>query len=294
MTGSPDADLRAATAATRQGRLDEAAPLAWDALARFEARGDRDGALRATNLLGAIAFERGALADAAARFGRALGIAGELGDALMVARASNNLASLQVLADDPGGALPLYRAALLAYRRLGDRRGAAEALHNIALAHRRLGRWADAEEAAAEAVRSAEVAGEPALVALALTGRAETDVQRGEPELARTRADRALELARSGGDEIGVGEALRVRAMARLAAGAAADAAEDAAAARAVAAAHGSALLNAESTAVLARALRALGRRDDAESARAEARARLGDLGAVGLIREFEAAWGAR
>ena len=289
----PDADLRAATAATRRGRLGEATPLAQAALARFEARGDRDGALRATNLLGAIAFERGELGDAAARFGVALGLARNLGDVLMLARASNNLASLQVLAGDPAGALPLYHTALLAYRRLGDRRGAAEALHNIALAHRRLGRWADADESAAEAVRSAELAAEPALLALALTGRAETDVERGEAALARTRADRALELAREGGDEIGAGEALRVRALAHLAGGAAAAAVEDAAAARAIAAGHGSALLEAESTAALARAYRRLGRAPEAETARSEALAGLARLGASGLLREFEAAWAA-
>lgn len=289
----PDADLRAATVATRRGRLGEAAPLAQAALARFEARGDRDGALRATNLLGAIAFERGALGEAAARFGVALDLARNLGDALMLARASNNLASLQVLAGDPAGALPLYHAALLAYRQLGDRRGAAEALHNIALAHRRLGRWADAEESAAEAVRSAELAGEPALLALALIGRAETDVERGDAALARTRVDRALELAREGGDEIGAGEALRVRALARLAGGAAAAAVEDAVAAREIAAGHGSALLEAESTAALARAYRRLGRVPEAEATRSEALAGLTRLGATGLLREFEAAWAA-
>jgi hypothetical protein len=60
-----------------------------------------------------------------------------------------------------------------------------------------------------------------------------------------------------------------------------------------VAGTHGSALLDAEAAAVLARAFRALGRRREAEATRAEARSRLTDLGAVGLLREFEAAWAA-
>ena len=82
--------------------------------------------MRATNLAGAIAFERGQLDEAERAFGEALELARRLGDRLIEARASNNLASVAHLRGRPEAALSLYRGALLSYQRLGDRRGAAE------------------------------------------------------------------------------------------------------------------------------------------------------------------------
>ncbi|MGE5686742.1 MAG: tetratricopeptide repeat protein, partial [Gemmatimonadota bacterium] len=89
----PELLLLAATAATRLGDLEAARPLADAALAGFRARGDRDGRMRALNLLGVIGFEQGRLDDAEEAFRGALALARELGDSLLAARASNNLAS---------------------------------------------------------------------------------------------------------------------------------------------------------------------------------------------------------
>ena len=86
----------------------------------------RTAGLRAFNLLGAVAFERGALDDAASRFEMARALARQLGDTLFQAHAANNLASVAHLRGDAVTALSLYRAALLGYQRLGDRRGTAQ------------------------------------------------------------------------------------------------------------------------------------------------------------------------
>ena len=152
MTTPPAADpgtvLRDATAAMRQGNLPGAAALAAAAEARFRARGDADGRMRAENLLGAVAFETGQVGEAERYFGAALELAHGLDDSLMTARASNNLASVAHLTGRPELALSLYRTALLSYQRLGDRRGMAETTHNLGIAFRQLQQWTEAERAA--------------------------------------------------------------------------------------------------------------------------------------------------
>jgi tetratricopeptide (TPR) repeat protein len=156
----PDGLLLAATAATRLGDLAEARLLAEAAAGAFRARGDRDGSMRAANLLGVIGFEQGRLQESDPAFRSALSLAQELADSQLVARASNNLASLMHLSGRAGDALSLYRSALVAYQRLGDRRGTAETFHNLALVFRQMESWADAKNAAAEALRHAEIVGE--------------------------------------------------------------------------------------------------------------------------------------
>ena len=181
MTTPPTADpgtvLRDATAAMRQGNLPGAAALAGAAATRFRARGDADGRMRSENLLGAVAFETGQVREAEGYFGTALELAHGLDDSLMTARASNNLASVAHLTGRPEVALSLYRTALLSYQRLGDRRGMAETSHNLGIAFRQLGQWTDAERAAEEAVRHAEVSEDVALRALALVGLAELHLE---------------------------------------------------------------------------------------------------------------------
>lgn len=212
----PGTVLRDATVAMRQGNLPGAAALAAAAAARFRERGDVDGRMRSENLLGAVAFETGQVGDAERCFGAALELAHTLDDSLMTARASNNLASVAHLTGRPELALSLYRTALLSYQRLGDRRGMAETLHNLGIAFRQLGQWTDAERAAEEAVRHAEVAGDAALRALAHVGLAELQLEcRAWPQAERGIAQAAA-LAVEGKDPIGVAEAGRLRALLHL------------------------------------------------------------------------------
>src|SRR6478672_5662993 len=97
--------------------------------------------------------------------------AGRRGDArLLAATAATRLGEFPVAETLADEALGLYRGALLAYQRLGDRRGTAEAYHNLGLIYRQLGDWRSAEDATGEALRHAEVLGERGLLALATTG----------------------------------------------------------------------------------------------------------------------------
>ena len=120
------------------------------------------------------------------------------------------------LRGDAVTALSLYRAALLGYQRLGDRRGTAQTYHNLGLAFRELGAWQDADEATVQALRHARMVEDAALAALAVTGRAELDIARGALDVAARELDRASELAVQAGDQIGIAEIGRVRALVAL------------------------------------------------------------------------------
>jgi ATP/maltotriose-dependent transcriptional regulator MalT len=291
LTARPDAQLLAATAATRLGEFAVAAALAGEALRRFAARADADGRMRALNLLGVIGFERGRLADAEAHLSEALNLAHRLEDSLAAARACNNLASVVHLRGRPDEAVGLYRGALLSYQRLGDRRGAAETYHNLGLTFRQLAEYDEAEKAVHQAMRHAEFVGEPGLMALASGGRAELRIEQGDSAFAYPELERAHRLADRAADVIGVAEIRRIRALAALREGRYELARDEAEAARAVADEHGVALLKAECAAVSALAHRALGSGEAALSRRAEAVAGLRALGATRLLERFETDW---
>ncbi len=287
----PDARLLAATAATRLGEFPAAERLADNALTLFQARGDADGRMRSLNLLGVIRFERGRLGEAEQSLAEALDLATQLGDTLVAARACNNLASALHLRGRADEAIGLYRGALLAYQRLGDRRGAAEAYHNLAIIHRQLEQWHEAETTADQAVRHAIVAGEPGLIALAITGRAEVRVERGELAQARQELELADYRAKEAGDEVGRAQVEFVRALVSYKAGDPEDARTRAESALATARAQDSAILAAECLGVLALALRRLGRTAEAKARWAEAEAGFKGLGAEQLLERLGKQW---
>jgi tetratricopeptide (TPR) repeat protein len=179
-------------------------------------RGAAYSARRNINLLGVLAFERGYLAEAEEYLAETLRLATHLEDSLSAARACNNLAAVLHLRGRPDEAVGLYRGALLSYQRLGDRRGTAETYHNLGLTYRQMAEYPEAEKAVRQAVRHAEFVGEPALMALAATGRAELRVDAGEVSLAFPKLERAATLAEEAGDVVGLAEVGRVRALAAL------------------------------------------------------------------------------
>lgn len=284
---SADALWLVATAHGKMGEFPQARVYALEALAGFTRRLDDDGAMKAENLLGAEAFERGDLDEAARRFAAARRLAQRLDDTIMLARTANNLASVRYLRGEAHEARPLYREALLAYQRLGDRRGMAETYHNLGIVARDEHRDTEAVRASEEAVRHARQAREAQLLSLALCGRAESALRLGDVALADDTLARAETLAREVGHEIGVAEVDRVRAMRWWEVGVPARALEAAERARAEAVRLGSALLQGESAALAAAALKALGRTADAAVRRAEAEACFTALGATLHLRRL-------
>ncbi|MGH7516970.1 MAG: tetratricopeptide repeat protein [Gemmatimonadales bacterium] len=287
----PETQLLAATAATRVGDLEAATTLAAEALERFRGRVDDDGQMRALNLLGAISFERGELGQAVQSFDGALSLARRLEDSLMMARLANNLASVLHLRGDLAAAASLYRSALTSYQRLGHRHFIAETWHNLGVTFRLVDAWTEAENAAGEAVRHAELVDEPSLLALTVSGQAEIRLERGETDLAAQGIERAARLASEAGDEIGSAEARRLRAVLAYRRGDYAQAVTAATLALEAGERHRSALLRTECAATLALATRALGRTAEAGRWREEALKGYGRLGAEQWRARFERDW---
>lgn len=279
----PEVELLVATAATRLGELGRATALAESALERFRTRADTDGRMRALNLLGVIAFENGRLEEAEHWMAEALELARMLDDTRMTANASNNLASVAHLRNRTDVALSLYRSALLSYQRLGDRRGTAQTYHNLGLAFRQQGDWGEADAAALQAVRHAEAVGEGSLRALAAMGRAEIHIEQGALELARPELNRAEQLAQAAGDEVGLAELGRLRALFALREGKPEVAAILALAARDAAVRLGILQLQAEAVAAAAIAFRRLGQDAASVAHRDEAIRIFERLGATAL-----------
>jgi tetratricopeptide (TPR) repeat protein len=287
----PEIELLAAVAAMRVGELDFSASLAATAHECFRFRGDEHGRMRSLNLLGATAFEHGRVQEAEQCFRESLELARMLDDTVMIARAANNLASIAHLHGDIDGAQALYRTALLHYQRSDDPRGVIESCHNLGLLFRGRRQWDESEEMAEAAVHKAESFAEPGLMALTLMGLAETHLGSGKIRLADRELDRAEQYAARAGDEIGLADVGRIRALAALRDGDFAAALREAKEACATARRLGCALVEGEAAAVAADALQLLGRPEEAVRCREEARCIFARIGAVRALRELEASW---
>ncbi|HEX6600309.1 MAG TPA: tetratricopeptide repeat protein [Gemmatimonadaceae bacterium] len=230
--------------------------------------GDRAAQRRALNMIGVASLTLGQLEDASAAFARALDMASQADDPLVLARATNNLGTIANLQGDHERALSHYRLALPTFQRLGQRRGLASSYHNLAITYRDLGELEESDEHELRAIEHATDGGVPRLAAMGRVGRAEVALRRGDAALAETTAriareefarlgdpqneadasrlvgaactaqaryvdgleafDRALEIARERGHALTEAETLRDRSELYLAQGKVAEAREDA------------------------------------------------------------------
>jgi tetratricopeptide (TPR) repeat protein len=292
-TGSatPQSRLLAAQAAARIGEFEVSARLTASARAAFESADDVDGLLEATNLLGAIAFERGKIKDADKHFSAVADLAERHGRARFTARGANNLGNVASLRGEPGIACGFYQRALEVFEMLGDTRGLAETCHNLALGLHKAGAQAAAREANQRAVESAELVGEGGLMALTLLGRAELRLECGALEDAREDIVRAERLAGDEGSEPHRLEAERLLAVIALRSGDPAEAHRRAALVQARAGDAQLAVLAAEARSLAALALKALGRHTEAVASRDVATVALRALGASGHLARLSRDW---
>jgi len=180
------------------------------ALERARARGDRAIETRAENVRGAIALERGQVADAAVSFAQARAVAEREGDHATVGRCSNNLGIVHAMQGRLAEAVGAYTMAVAAFQQAGLRHGVAETLHNLAKTYRVQGDFDTARKIAGEAVREAEASGDVALTAQARAGCAEIQLQGGDPRVAGREIEGALQTHRRLGDRVREAEDLRV------------------------------------------------------------------------------------
>ncbi len=198
----------------RLGRLDLGQQWARVALSRARVLGDRTLEVRALNLCGVIALERGGLTEATHFFTQAQEEAMQDNDMAAVGRCANNLGAIANMQGDYGRAVGAHTRALAAFQRARSGRGIVEAQHNLGIAYREQGQLDDAMQTADAAVQAAEQLGDRQLKAQTLAGRAEVLVARGEPELAIREAECALAMHREIKDAVRETEDLRILAVA--------------------------------------------------------------------------------
>jgi tetratricopeptide (TPR) repeat protein len=221
---SPTLAVLCGIAHARLGRLEVGHQWAMVALSRARTVGDRPLELRALNVCGAIALERGGLHEATHFFARAQEQAQEDSDLVTLGRCANNLGIIGNLQGDYGRAVGAYTRAIAAYQQGHYGPGLAEAHHNLGITYREMGSLEQALQAAGIAIREADQLGDRRLKAQALAGRAEIRLARNEPELARREAERALAMHRELQDPVLETEDLRILAGALAALGQTAEA----------------------------------------------------------------------
>jgi tetratricopeptide (TPR) repeat protein len=283
--------MLAAQAAARLGEFEVSARLTASARQEFEIADDVDGLLESSNLLGAIAFERGRISDAEKHFTTVATLAEVHGRARFTARSTNNLGSVANLRGDSGPACAMYQRALEVYEMVGDLRGVAETCRNLSLGLRESGALAAARESSLRAVQSAEQVGDPGLIALTLLGRAEISIESRDYDDALNDIRRAELLAGAEGNEPHRLEAERLSGLVDLRRGDAAEAHRRASLVQSRAAEAQFALLAAEGRSLAALALKALGRHTEAVGAREAATVAFRTLGATGHLARLAREW---
>jgi tetratricopeptide (TPR) repeat protein len=199
---------------SRLGQLE--AGQQWAMVAQLRARvlKDRMMEVRALNVCGAIALERGGIDEATYFFSRAQEEATDDNDMATVGRCSNNLGIIANMQGDYRRAVHAYTRAIAAYEQAHYDRGVAETRHNLGIACREQGELDRALEIAEKAVAEAERLGDRQLQAQAIAGLAEIRVVRGEPALAIRAVERALAVHREMKDPLREAEDLRILATA--------------------------------------------------------------------------------
>src|SRR2546426_305426 len=217
LVGSPTLALLYGTAQARLGRHDEG--LRWLDLALDEARRRDERAVQghALNARGAIALVSGRIDEAADYFTQALMVASRDGDLATTGRCCNNLGVISNLRGRHAEAIGSWKIALGAFDRAGIRQGVAECHHNLGITYREQGAFDRALAEADQAAGEAEAVGDRMLLALALRGRAEIRLCRGELEPARRDLDEVRAIRGSLPNPAAEAEDLRVGASLLLA-----------------------------------------------------------------------------
>ncbi len=207
---APEAQLLSAMAAWRLGEFSRSYATALEARDGFRTRGDVDGEMRAENVAAAGAFALGDLAAADRGFTRALELADELSDDLMIARCANNLGNVAYYRAHHETALSFYRLATANFQKLASWKGLAEVQLNSSLVLHEAGDLRGSKDAGERAVDAAERSGDQRVLGQALAARSETDAALGDLALARALAERARALASEHEHVVGEADALRI------------------------------------------------------------------------------------
>lgn len=159
--------------------------------------------------LGIVAFERGELREAEARFGEALEIARAVDSAPAIGAALLNLGAVANVRGRFGRALRYYWKGRRAHHRAGDRTGEAQALNNLGMLFADQKRWNGASRCYRIARRLAVEANDDALVGLIALNATEVEIEVERLDSARDACDEAVERLTTASDALGIAEAYR-------------------------------------------------------------------------------------
>jgi tetratricopeptide (TPR) repeat protein len=201
---------------------------------------------RAVNMIGVACYAIGDLDAATSALSRALELATQGDDLLMMAQATNNLGNIANIQGRHEDALWQFRLALPMLQRLGQAYLLAQGYHNMAHIFRDLGDLEEADEHERRAIDYARDAGAPRVAAMSRTGRAEIALLRGDAPLAETTARLALDELTALGDPLNEADAQRLVGVACAAQQRYDDALDALSQALEIARAHGHALNEAE------------------------------------------------
>lgn len=281
----------AATAAARLGRYVAATRLATAAEAGFTGTRRSREYIRLANLLGALALEQGDPRSAETRFRAILAEREHIEDRIIAAHALTNLATILDLRGESDAALRLYYEALREYHALHDPRGIAQTYHNINIVFRKLEMHEAAESVSRLALKNAESVGETSLLALCLSGQAETRLERGDLDGAAQSLTRAQALAGEASDQSTLAEIGRLRAALHLKLGRVKEAVVEAEISRSIARRCNATLVAAECSAVSAIGFSLDGKADEAVIRQEEATRGFLGLEARWLRERYAKSW---
>jgi len=197
---------------SRLGRLEVGQQWAMVAQLRARSLKDRMMEVRALNVCGAIALERGGIDEATYFFTRAQEEASNDNDMATVGRCSNNLGVISSMQGDYKRAVINFTRAIASYEQAHFPRGVAEARHNLGIACSGQGRLDRALETATLAIEEAQKLGDAQLTAQAVAGLAEIHVARGEADLALKAVEQAITTHRELKDPVREAEDARIKA----------------------------------------------------------------------------------
>ena len=153
---SPEWLLLNSMATWRLGSFGESLDSANRALEGYRLRGDVDGEMRSLNVAAAGHGAEGRLAEAEVGFQRAMRLARELEDRLMMARCANNLGNVAFYRSMFPESVALYRQATTLFEQVGSLHGVAEAYHNQGVVLREMDELDAARVATVRAVETAQ------------------------------------------------------------------------------------------------------------------------------------------
>lgn len=287
--GSPTLAWLYGLGLARLGRHDAGQRWVATALALARARGDRTVEVRALNVLGGIALEQGAVAQADAHFRVALAEAERAGDHATMGRCSTNLGIIANLRGDFETAIGAYTLAIAAFQRAALPWGVVVAHHNLGIAYREQGLLDRARDEADQAVEGAARTRDRSLAAQVTAGRAEIRLAAGDAAGARLEVTRALHAHEILDDVVGAAEDRRILANTEAALGRAKDAERLLHRVAEEAREHGRPLLAATARRDLAGLLRGLSRLEEARDQARAARVAFSALGAAAEVRRLDA-----